>query len=177
MDETLDTTLESHVAEQVGPSDWMLEEDHIKAPSLSGPPRVFPRPEGPSASNETSIAYSVQTTPLMWSMAHLFLGRLNSIYQLIDADEVLQLMRGEHGDHTLSDQLFIHAICAAGACFSGLSNARVVARMFLREAESKVLSACRSDVGLRALQSLIILTWCEITLDDEFVGWTYNCKL
>lgn len=154
--------------EQIGPSSWPLESNPLNENSFSGRPGVSSRPIELSGSELLDHLYD---TSLSEKLTKLFLKHLNPIYQIVDTGTLHFDIQEEQEDGV--SQLLRSAVCAAGACFSDIPYAEGLAHTILRYAESKVLPACRKDTGLVVLQALIVLAWCEMTLNNEAIGLTY----
>lgn len=154
--------------EQIGPMSWPLHGNSLDENPFSGQPGVSSRPIELSGSELLDHLYD---TSLSEKLIKLFLKHLNPIYQVVDTETLHFDIQEEQEDGV--SQLLRFAVCAAGACFSDIPYAGDLAHTILRYAESKVLPACRKDTGLILLQALIVLAWCEMTLNNEAIALTY----
>ncbi|VUC30626.1 unnamed protein product [Clonostachys rosea] len=103
-------------------------------------------------------------------LLNLFTEYINPIHQFVERDALSRLRK----DSSPSMELLEYAILAAGALFSDDASLRAYGREMAAHAESISLNVCRSNASIEAVQALAILSWRELSQENDNMGFMFN---
>lgn len=103
----------------------------------------------------------------------LFASLINPIQQFVDS-ETLDTLRGDNLDPGL--RLVKSAALAAAALFADDAQSKAIGDEAATAFDKVALQLCRDLPEISMIQSLSIMSWREIGLEQHNMAWMYNCK-
>jgi hypothetical protein len=104
----------------------------------------------------------------------LFANLINPIHQFLDS-ETLDQLRGDNLSHGL--RLVKTAAFAAAALFADDAQSKAIGDEAAAVFDMTALQLCRELPEISMIQSLSIMSWRELGLEQHNMAWMYNCKL
>ncbi|KGO74612.1 hypothetical protein PITC_002570 [Penicillium italicum] len=102
----------------------------------------------------------------------IFIHLINPIHQFLDTATLFQIQQ-----ENLSPQLGLlqNAVLAAAALLSDDPASEALGCEMAYKVEQTALQSCRQHPSVLVIQALSIMCWRELALDQNNMGWMYNC--
>jgi hypothetical protein len=145
-------------------------------PSSIDPSLAHPKVESSNddESNRLQLG-SIQglTKDVQSLLLELFMRFVNPIHQFIDS-HTFALLQAPVVPYQYES--LYGAVLAAGALYSDNPGAKLAAESIVSQLEPVVLRQCRFSPNTSTVQVLTLLCWRELALENENMGWMYNCE-
>ncbi|THY98530.1 hypothetical protein D6C92_02823 [Aureobasidium pullulans] len=159
---------------------WALDVSDSGETQFRGPSgnSCFPTSEAPKLQSQSDMKIaSEDDVHVLMQQYHdvyldLFIRHINPFHLFLDENLLLGNMVGPHTN--LPAQLLCASVLSAGAMYAADASAMGVAKTVMAFAQSVVLKCCREFPSTTVLRAVSILSWVELGLNNDNMGWMYN---